>query len=185
MSGSSTVEQLQEAREAEELGRGARSNLPSGRLEALSSRAFSEFRVPEVDREDLRQDVLLALVSNRREVVDPEAWFLASLRNRCRKYWREEARRAQGQADAARPLAMVHRPRSISGAVDIRALISTLKPAQARLVVGRLFEGRSYEELSRLLGPTAESLRRILVRTLKRLRLLAGTARGRDETAER
>jgi len=185
MSDLSVLGQLLDAEEAAKLDRAVELPLRIERLCALSSRVFSEFRVPEVDREDLRQDVLLAFVSTHREVIDPEAWFLASLRNWCRRYWREEARRARSQADAARPLARMRRPRSLSGAVDIRALISKLKPAQARLVIGRLFEGRSYEELSRLLGPTAKSLRRILARILKRLRLLARTAPGQEEPAER
>jgi RNA polymerase sigma factor (sigma-70 family) len=177
MSGLSALERSPEARKAAELDRGVKPPLRIERLNALSSRAFAEFRVPEADREDLRQDVLVAFLSAHREILDPEARFLASLRNRCRRYWREEARRARSQADAARPLARTRRPRSLSGAVDIGALISKLKPAQARLLVGRLFEGRSYEELSRLLGPTAASLRRVLARILERLRLLAGTAR--------
>jgi RNA polymerase sigma factor (sigma-70 family) len=143
------------------------------RLDAISSCAFWEFRIPEADREDLRQDVLIALVTTRREILDPEAWFLASLRNRCRRYWKEEGRRIQAQANAARQLAKRTRPRSLSGAVDIKALLSKLKPMQARLLVGRVFAGESYEDLAPLLGPTARSLRRILARIMRRLRALA------------
>lgn len=51
-------------------------------------RVFSEHHIPEADAEDLLQETLFALVFKRDTIRKPEAWLLATLRNRCRIYLR-------------------------------------------------------------------------------------------------
>lgn len=44
--------------------------------------------IPEEDAEDLIQQTLLVLMLKHREVRNPDAWVIGTLRNKCRRYWR-------------------------------------------------------------------------------------------------
>lgn len=54
------------------------------------ARVVRELEIPPEDAEDLVQDTLVALVFKWRSIRDPEAWLLATLRNRCTIYWRRQ-----------------------------------------------------------------------------------------------
>lgn len=62
-------------------------------IEAQTERIFVRFRIPVTDAEDILQDSLLAYLTRREVIVNPEAWLVGTLRNRCFLYWR--ARRRQ------------------------------------------------------------------------------------------
>ena len=53
----------------------------------------------------------------------------------------------------------------------LRAALSVLTPEERGLVFGRVMEGRSYEELSQIYGPSAAALRKRYERARKKLAL--------------
>ena len=54
---------------------------------------------------------------------------------------------------------------------ELRAALSVLTPEERGLVFGRVMEGRSYEELSQIYGPSAVALRKRYERARKKLAL--------------
>ena len=54
---------------------------------------------------------------------------------------------------------------------ELRAALSVLTPEERGLVFGRVMEGRSYEELSQIYGPSAAALRKRYERARKKLAL--------------
>jgi len=58
------------------------------RLRPQITRVLSENEIPEPDAEDLLQETLYALVFKWGTIRKPEAWLLATLRNRCQIYRR-------------------------------------------------------------------------------------------------
>ena len=63
------------------------------RLEPEFRETLVGFHVPAQDAEDPLQDVLLVYLVKRDEIASPRPWLLATLRNRCLKYWRSRRRR--------------------------------------------------------------------------------------------
>ncbi|HSL85079.1 MAG TPA: sigma-70 family RNA polymerase sigma factor, partial [Thermoanaerobaculia bacterium] len=61
------------------------------RLRPHITRILSENEIPDADAEDLLQETLYALVFKWGTVRKPEAWLLATLRNRCQIYRRAAA----------------------------------------------------------------------------------------------
>ena len=53
---------------------------------------LAEHAIPPADTEELLLQALLVLVYRWQELGDPEAWLLATLRNHCRRYWRQQGR---------------------------------------------------------------------------------------------
>lgn len=72
------------------------------RLRPHISRVLSEHRIPEADAEDLLQETLYALVFKWGTIRKPEAWLLATLRNRCLIYRRAAEESVLEAVDARR-----------------------------------------------------------------------------------
>jgi DNA-directed RNA polymerase specialized sigma24 family protein len=49
---------------------------------------FLRYGIPLQDTEDILQQALLALIYQRQEIRDPEAWLIGTVRNKCLLYWR-------------------------------------------------------------------------------------------------
>ena len=60
-----------------------------GRLERILFR----YQIPPQDSEDVLQEAVLTLIYKRTKIRDPEAWLVATLRNRCLMYWRSKRSR--------------------------------------------------------------------------------------------
>jgi RNA polymerase sigma factor (sigma-70 family) len=69
-------------------------------IETQVGRIFSRFRIPVPDAEDLLQDSLLAFITRRDTIQNPEAWLIGTLRNRCFLYWRSRRRQLWEAVDA-------------------------------------------------------------------------------------
>jgi RNA polymerase sigma factor (sigma-70 family) len=54
---------------------------------------IASFKIPRQDAEDLRQQALLLLVSKWRDIQDPLAWLVGTLRQICLLHLRSEGRR--------------------------------------------------------------------------------------------
>ncbi len=69
-------------------------------IEAQTERTFCRFRIPVSDAEDILQDSLLAFLTHRDAIKNPEAWLLGTLRNRCFLYWRSRRRQVWEAVDS-------------------------------------------------------------------------------------
>lgn len=58
------------------------------RVRVAVARIFSDLEIPDQDAEDLLQETLFALIFKWDGIRKPEAWLLATLRNRCEIYRR-------------------------------------------------------------------------------------------------
>jgi len=137
---------------------------------ATAEALFYVFRIPPAVGEEILQDCLLALTECWDAIQDADRWFAVVLRNRCRRFHRQARLARLAEAVEADRLRRKIPRRTVSAAIDARALLATLPERHARLVAAHFFEGKSYEELSAGYGATPASLRRILFRILRRLR---------------
>jgi RNA polymerase sigma factor (sigma-70 family) len=142
-------------------------------MEPRISRILAHFSIPAPDGEDLLQDALLALVSKRNEIRDPELWLIGTLRNRCLLYWRVRRRRLYDAMDAAlveanaEPLPGDQARADL--ACDIETLVSKL-PTRCRSIFHLRYRvGCENTEMARELGYCESSIRKITLRCLSAL----------------
>jgi len=139
------------------------------------SRVLYRYRIPTQDAEDLLQETFLILVSKWECIHSPEAWLVATLRNRCIIYWRRRRARiydlmddamlevlAQAEAEApAQEQAELRR--------DLGAALDRLAPHHRRLLLLRYAYGCTSQEVGDRLGYGAGSVRKMTQRCLDRL----------------
>jgi RNA polymerase sigma factor (sigma-70 family) len=118
--------------------------------------------------EDAVQDALVrahnAIVAGK-EPADVEAWFYAIVRNRCHDYYRAARPTAPlppelpGGAPSA--FEIVERGERLAGALDA---VGALPDAQRAALLGREFEGRSYEDIAVRQATTVSAVKSLLHR---------------------
>lgn len=146
------------------------------RLKAL----FARYRIPVQDTEDILQQALLALVYHQRDVRDPEAWLLGTLRNKCLLYWRERRRNLYDAVDAtvlecmAEPLAPAQEGSDLRR--DLANALERLPERCRALLLLRYRQGYEPPELAQRLGYSQASISKITTRCLGALtrHLVAG-----------
>lgn len=134
-----------------------------------------EHSVPLADAEDLVQEALLALAYKRLAIRNPEAWLREVLRNRCRMYWRGQARRRVREA----PLAELEtvdeladpRAQDATTRLDLGTLIAQLPQGTRQLLLASALHGETDCQLAGQLGLSASGVRKKLQRTRAQLRL--------------
>ena len=117
--------------------------------------------------QDAVQDALLRAWSRRnrfRAGTNLEAWLYKLAYHACIDLLRQRRRQL-----FAPPPPSGHNPDYIGP--ELRAALSVLTPEERGLVFGRVMEGRSYEELSQIYGPSAAALRKRYERARKKLAL--------------
>ncbi len=130
------------------------------------------------DAEDAAQEAFLQAFRSLHGLREPDrfgAWLFGLARNvfadRFRRRRREQARFdeliASGQLER-RPGAGVVVRGDVARAVD--ALLQELDPDQRTALALRLFEERSYREIAELMDTTADGVRGLIYRGMKRLR---------------
>ena len=140
---------------------------------------FARYGIPPQDTEDILQQALLALVHQRNEIRDSEAWLFGCLRNKCLLYWRDHRRRLYEAVDAA-VLELVAEPMApAQEAVDLRRdLASALDqlPERCRYLLSLRYQGHETSELAARLGYSQGSISKVTTRCLAALtrRLLTG-----------
>lgn len=155
-----------------------------GRLERILFR----YQIPPEDSEDVLQEALLTLIYKRPKIRDPEAWLLATLRNRCLMYWRSKRSRLYDAVDAnilelmAKPVGTAQERFDVQA--DLARAISELPDRCQSLL--RLRYGLGYEpaEVAERMGYQASSIRKITSRCLDALNRqlgVSGFLRGSDE----
>lgn len=160
-------------------------------LESLRPRIcgiLCRYQIPEADAEDVLQETCLLLVLRNHQIRNPRAWFLATLANRCRIYWRSthrERRRSvsltavedegasggqrSGATGKRRDGSLTYRERGLLR-YELSAALRELPRRHAILLVLHLVLGYSKEEAAGLLGFRPASAGQTLRRACRFLR---------------
>ena len=136
-------------------------------------------RIPESDREDLVQEVLIDYWRRSDRILHPEAWAYAALRSRVATWTR--TRKLSEQPPAAAASATEQSADDLASSADaVRQLFFTLE-ARCREVLGRIYCGGF--TIRRLADVTREDHRAIARRRARCLKVLKSKLLGRTENA--
>lgn len=136
-------------------------------------RLFARFRIPPEDAEDVLRQSFLDLFYKQDSIHNPEAWLLATVKNRCIVYWRSRRRQFWDAMDGAllEVLAEPQPPlqRQVALKRDLERVLSRL-PSRCRDVL-RLRYGLGYQsqEVADRLGYQASSIRKVTSRCIAAL----------------
>lgn len=143
------------------------------RLQNRLERILYRYQIPPEDSEDVLQEAVLTLIYKRKKIRDPEAWLVATLRNRCLMYWRSKRSRLYDAVDT-NILELVAKPGGtpqLNGELraDLERAIAEL-PDRCRSLL-RLRYGLGYKpaEVAERMGYQASSIRKITSRCLAAL----------------
>lgn len=146
------------------------------------------FRVPPEDAEDLVQETLLAALVKWERIHSPEAWLLATLRNRCLLYWRRRRneRLTAVEDEVLSGLSGVEpAPQEREQARrDLETLLATLPERHQSLLRLRYLQGHSPAEVAERLGYRQASVRKVATRSLSRLHEAFEEARADSDEIE-
>ena len=159
-------------------------------LQRRLERILFRYQIPPEDSEDVLQEAVLTLIYKRSKIRDPEAWLVATVRNRCLMYWRSKRSRLYDAVDmailelVAKPEATPQERQEIQA--DLESAISEL-PERCRSLL-RLRYGLGYKpaEVAERMGYQPSSIRKITTRCLAALtRQLQASGFYRDPPEER
>jgi RNA polymerase sigma-70 factor (ECF subfamily) len=173
---------------AESLGEWSLEDLLKS-LQRRLERILFRYQIPPEDSEDVLQEAVLTLIYKRSKIRDPEAWLVATLRNRCLMYWRSKRSRLYDAVDVS-ILELVAKPGDTPQErqevqADLERAISEL-PDRCRSLL-RLRYGLGYKpaEVAERMGYQASSIRKITTRCLAALtRQLQASGFYRDSPEE-
>lgn len=172
---------------------GVRPEDLTGTLEQLEPeirQILVRFQIPAQDAEDLLQDVALIFLTKQATITWGSAapWLLATLRNRCLKYWRQRRRTLIQAIDTGllEEVAGSSAPEQERGDLlrDLTGAVSHL-PGRCRSVL-RLRYGLDCEgpEIAQHLGYRQDTVRQVTLRCLSALsRRLLSTGFGHEAYA--
>jgi len=134
---------------------------------------FARYRIPPQDTEDIVQQALLALIYQRQEIREPEAWMLGTIRNKCLLYWREQRRKLYDAVDAAVLELMAEPGTPDQEETDLRRdlthAIEQLPERCRSLLALRYRQGYEPPELAERLGYSPSSINKVTTRCLAAL----------------
>jgi RNA polymerase sigma factor (sigma-70 family) len=137
-----------------------------------------QYRIPAEDAEDLLQETLLIAVTKWAEIRNQKAWLAATLKNRCLMYWRSH--RSRHNAEPIDPILLdeVMEPREppqlqIHASRQLQALLEVLPIGQRKVLLMRCGLEMSPPEVAARLGYHPASIRKVVQRSLARLRRAA------------
>jgi RNA polymerase sigma factor (sigma-70 family) len=143
------------------------------RLQPRARATLARFRIPPADAEDVLQQTLLLYVERHSEVVDPEAWILTTLRNRCLMYWRKRRRRIYDAVDEeilarlSDPAEPPHERQHVRAGVQA-AIAKVADPCRSLLTVRYALDCDAAETASRL-GYKPSGIYKVIERCLAAL----------------
>lgn len=136
-------------------------------------RVLAQYQIPREDADDLLQETFVALVFKWRSIRNPEAWLLATLRNRCLIYWRQRQEERFDDVDAAllEMLAGSQTPPHQVAELrhDLNAVIARLPAACQRVLRVRYGLGWEGAEAAEQLGCDLSDYRRLTSQCLAHL----------------
>ena len=143
------------------------------RLQPKLKRILGRYRVPIEDAEDILQQSFLDFVYKRQNIYNPDAWLLATVRNRAIIFWRQRRSQVCEGVDNAilEVMARPEPPRQGQVALryDLERALRDLSPRNRSLLKLRYGFGYKPAEVARQLGYQESSIRKITSRCLARL----------------
>lgn len=143
------------------------------KLQPKLKRVFGRFRVPPEDAEDILQQSFLDLVYKKDQIYNPEAWVVATVRNRCIVYWRKRRRQIWDAVDSAmlELLAQPEAPgqKEVALRRDLEKVLSKLPKRCRDVLILRYGLGHRSREVAELLGYQPSSIRKVTSRCIAAL----------------
>jgi RNA polymerase sigma factor (sigma-70 family) len=143
------------------------------RLQPKLKRILGRYRVPLEDAEDILQQSFLDFVYKRTTIYNPDAWLLATVRNRSIIYWRRRRTQLHEAVDVSVLDVMAQpQPPNQGQAVlrrDLERVLGELPPRSRSLLKLRYGLGYKPAEVAEQLGYQVSSIRKITSRCLTRL----------------
>lgn len=143
------------------------------KLQPKLKRVFGRFRVPPEDAEDILQQSFLDLVYKKDQIYNPEAWVVATVRNRCIVYWRKRRRQIWDAVDSAmlELLAQPEAPgqKEVALRRDLEKVLSKLPKRCRNVLILRYGLGHRSREVAELLGYQPSSIRKVTSRCIAAL----------------
>jgi RNA polymerase sigma-70 factor (ECF subfamily) len=143
------------------------------RCRSRLSRVLYRYRIPTQDAEDLLQETFLILVAKWDGIRSPDAWLVATLRNRCIIYWRRRRSRIYDLMDDAmlEVLAQGEPPGQEQAELrrDLSEALEGLAPHHRQILSLRYTYGCTSQEVGEQMGYGAGSVRKMTQRCLDRL----------------
>lgn len=136
-------------------------------------RIFARFRLPVEDAEDILQQSFLDLFYKLEQVHNPEAWVVATVKNRCIVYWRRRRRQLWEAMDTAllELLAEPEAPhqRQVALKKDLEKVLARIPSRCRNVLMMRYCLGYQSQEVAELLGYQASSIRKVTSRCISAL----------------
>jgi len=135
--------------------------------------ATRKFRVPDLDAENLTQEIFLDYLraTETQPVENARGWLVAAMVHSARDYWR-----AQGHAGVSHEMSQTDLSNEELDALPLRITVETVMkylPERCREVLSlHYFEGRSVHDVAKKLGTTPRYAEKLLHNCLKRAREL-------------
>ena len=120
--------------------------------------------------EDLVQDALLKLVEQPKRPVNPTAWLCKTIRNAAVSRHRQSERRQKHETEAARQKPDWFVPNDDLLAKEAAEKLAELPPERREIVVLRIWNQLSFDEIAELTGTAKTSVFRMYSEALQELR---------------
>jgi RNA polymerase sigma-70 factor (ECF subfamily) len=137
-------------------------------------RILGGFGIPAHEADDILQEVFLAAITKWTSIQNKEAWMVGALRNRCAAYWRRRRTDVLEAVDEAiLDLLSQPQPAPQERALlvwDLENAFETLPPRHRAVLWLRFGLGLSSDEVAGQLGYSPASIRKLIARSLDRLR---------------
>ena len=134
--------------------------------------ACRKFRIPEIDAENLIQDVFLSFLQTGTRVENTKSWLVAAMCNASRHYWRAQGRTEplpDDMAERSDPGSQTIADR-MAAELTMRHVIGYLRPQCRETLRLHYYEGRSAAEVGRELETTTRYAEKLIHNCLKRAR---------------
>lgn len=136
-------------------------------------RIFTRFRLPVEDAEDVLQQSFLDLFYKQEQIQNPEAWLVATVKNRCIVYWRRRRRQLWDAMDTAllELLAEPEAPhqRQVALKKDLEKVLARIPSRCRNVLMLRYGLGYQSQEVAERLGYQASSIRKVTSRCMAAL----------------
>lgn len=120
-------------------------------LEPKIERLLTRFRVPPDDAQQILDEIMLAMLTKRERIRDPERWLLRTLKNRCVMYWQNRRRRLYRILDSGLLTILTSRqvPEAEKEALrgELGSLLEGLRPGCRTLLTRRYGLGEASQRI--------------------------------------
>jgi RNA polymerase sigma factor (sigma-70 family) len=134
--------------------------------------ACRKFRIPEIDAENLIQEVFLSYLQTGTKVENVRSWLVAAMCNASRHYWRAQGRTESlpddiGQRSDPSSHTIAEK---VATQMTLRQALKYLQPKCRETLYLHYFEGRSAGDVAREMETTNRYAEKLIHNCLKRVR---------------